>query len=135
MKKKMTLKRARVLAPVVALAAILMVGCAQQPAPTPAPPWLAAGCITSTDPVAPDFSYSGTPNVLGNGLGHVPSDTPCGGDVFDEGTIVRAATVGEAATLCRDRGRSGHHPGEPGGLGLHRTGGRLGVRRGLSELA
>jgi hypothetical protein len=90
-----------------AVAALALGACAPDPGPSgPAPtPWLAAGCIDSTVPDVPDFSFSGIANQANNATGHdtgdgLSSDGTCTGTPSDPNAVVRAADLSAAVTAC-----------------------------------
>jgi hypothetical protein len=87
-------------------------GVACTPAPTPT--WLAAGCYNSPAPDAPDFRFSGTPNVPGNltvaidiSTFTLSTDGTCSGLPLGEPysfTLVRAADEAAAEVRCATLG-------------------------------
>lgn len=114
MKSSPVVSRARTRALVVlSVAALTMAAaCVPPPAPEPDPvtPWLEPGCIDSTQPGVPDFTFSGLANVLNNAVayldeeGQYSEDGSCQGVTTESGTIVRANTQADAATVCANLG-------------------------------
>ncbi len=114
----LTRVRAGVLIPLSVAALMAAAACVPPPEPEPDPstPWLAAGCLDSTDEFAPDVLFSGVANVVGNAQSFVDEEgTPildgsCDGLEGEGGTIVRAATQAAAITVCADLGIVVHDP-------------------------
>jgi hypothetical protein len=95
---------------VAAVGAFIAAGCAPMTPPT----WLAAGCYNSPVADAPDFRFSGTPNVPGNltvaidiSTFTLSTDGTCSGLPLGEPysfTLVRAADDAAAALRCSTLG-------------------------------
>lgn len=70
---------------------------------TPEPSGPPAGCYDNYGGDV-DIVYSGTPNVLGNIVGHFSFDGSCSGAPFATGTLVLADNATDANTICTTLG-------------------------------
>lgn len=98
----------------IAAGSLAMIACTAPP--TPDGPWVAAGCYGSPVADAPDFSYSGTQDTVGNltvaldlATFTLSDDGTCAGIPLGEPytfTLVQAADQATAETVCTSLGQT-----------------------------
>ncbi len=103
----------RRLAVLAVMIATVLASCVTPPTGGGPPPWLAAGCLNSSNdgpspaPIGPDFYFNGTPGVLNNSTFYTSTDGSCSGPSILQATMVQAPDGTTAEAICTALGLPG----------------------------